>query len=148
MSLTSFIETKTFHIEDYNGLTRLNAIFVGNDLQSNLFTNFDFPHYIENFFHTHTSFVSSEPECMVIWGALNLNQLGRVKYLLEENEQSLKKVIYVKSSVDDYLSEHCYNLVNNLEDHIKVDLVYEKFPINLADFFEAIKAERLGQYEN
>ena len=82
MSLYSFIEKKIFRLEDFNGHTKLNAYFIGNDLQSNLFSSFDFSQYFENFFDSKLTTLTPEPETIVIWGGVNKKQILKIKNIL------------------------------------------------------------------
>lgn len=148
MNLYSLIEKKIFQLEELNQQTKLNAYFIGNDLQSNLFSNFDFSKYFENFFDSRLSSQASTPDMLVIWGGINTNQIRKVKKILEDKRKDIKKVVYVKSTASEDLSKLSCHLVENLEDHIHIDIIYEKFPVVLADFFSVIKNERFSKYEN
>ena len=133
----SFIEKIKRSFEDYTGVVDFESVYIGNDTFQNLYTNYEYTNFIENFISGSVGEVF-QPDTIFIVGSLNLNQKEKLKKMYDSLKGKRKYVIHLRGSIRDQLASKSYFIEEELSDILPVDLTYSKYPYDLEEITKLV----------
>lgn len=146
---TNFVSRLKHSLESYIGMFDFQAIYLGNDGESHLFSHIDFANFYESFLpESIGEFV--KPDTLFIIGDLNYNQIPMLKAAYGQLVGEHKFVIHLKSIITNSYSNKSYFLIDDINEYIPVDLVYNKFPYDIEEIvneFIVLKESRLKKWQ-
>jgi hypothetical protein len=126
----------------------LNAIYIGNGGETLINSHFDFTNHVEDVLRQPTIGDISDLDTIIIVGNLNLNQVNKLKKIYDELGGTKKYVIQVRGGLSDDEMSRAYFICNNLEEHISIDLKYNRYPLDMDELFTQIKELKDGVHES
>jgi hypothetical protein len=142
--VNDFLHKLSLKLDALSNKKVLNAIYIGNGGDSLLSCHFEFSNHVGDLFGQPSLSDISDLDTIIIIGSLNLNQVQKLKSLYNRLGSKTKYVIQVKTSLSDDEAKAAYFICNDLEGYINVDLVYNRYPIDMDDLFLQIKELKDG----
>lgn len=142
--VNDFLHKISLKLDSLGNKKVLNAIYIGNGGDSLLSSHFEFSNHVGDLFGQPAINDLSDLDTIIIIGSINLNQVQKLKALYNRLGRKQKYVIQIKTSLSELEAEAAYFICSDIDKYIKVDLVYNRYPIDMDDLFSQIKELKDG----
>lgn len=135
----SYFEKIVLKLKLVSGNLGLKPVYIGSFGGEALNNQFSCTEYLENFGFGETRLKESNFNCVIIFGNLNFIQLDLLKHLRDQAKHRIESIIYIQGPLTESLIHKSYFIPNDIEEVIKPNVTYKKFPINFNELYSLIK---------
>ena len=136
----SYIEKLLLKLNLGIGGLGINPIYFGSEGSGGILNHYNGSDHFDAFGVGQNCFSAQRFDAVIIFGHVNLNQLQLITKMIAENKERINVVIHIRGALTKKNQEKSYFLCSDLEKHIDVDISYSRYPVDLEDLFEMIKA--------
>ena len=124
-------------VHSLRGFVPLRAVYFGHLAQNGFSENYNFLDHIEHFEYYDQYGLCENYNMIIVYGAVNLNQKNVLIDAYEKIKGKEKYVIHIPGPK--LFHKRPYFQLENISEIIPVDLVYDKFPLDLPVFLNEMK---------
>lgn len=137
MSLTNFIENRHLSSQEKVGNLSLPISIWGNGAADAIQSNYDYFEYEQSFNGVWES--EYQPaRIILIVGPINTVQLNEIKERLKSLEKQNPFVVYAEGLLPKRVLNNAKGVVKDIRNHIRVDLEYQKHPLQLKELISSV----------